>query len=317
MSETAPIADTHHTLPLAQGGQIRLIRLGGQRIYPPVILAHGTLSNAGTVRAFGDYLAAKGYDLWLLEWGGHGSSTAPRSRRNFEAPAFEDLPRALDFVREATCASRIFWVGHSGGGLLPLMYLARHPELQAEFAGLVTLGAQSTGAIQSRRHRFWILTLFALTQMMGRTPRFIRTMGDEGEPTTLLAQWALWNLKGAWTGWDGMDYLEGASRITIPSLIMAGTRDEIAPVQGCEAVFDALGSGDKTFITCGKADGFSRDFSHGGLVRGRPAEREVFPLVEAWLRERAGAEDPLTAVPSLSPQEYDLPQDGGPAVSPP
>jgi pimeloyl-ACP methyl ester carboxylesterase len=293
MGPIIQMTDTHHTLPLEKGGQIRLIRLGGSRtLAPPVILAHGTLSNAGTVWAFGKALAAEGHDVWLLEWGGHGSSTAPKSRRNFEAPAVEDLPRALAFVLEKTKAGTVFWVGHSGGGLLPLMYLARNPECQSLFGGLVTLGAQTTGAAETRAHKLRALGLYGLTQILGRTPRVQSSMGDEGEPTTLLAQWAVWNLKKQWTGWDGMDYMEGLSRITIPCMILAGARDEIAPAAGCKTVFDQLGSPDKTWVNCGTADGFSRDFSHGGLVRGTPAREEIFPKIGAWLRERS---DPVDA----------------------
>ena len=287
MMDSECMPDSHYTLPLAGGGQIRVIRLAGSRQFPlPVILAHGTLSNGGTVRSFGDCLAGLGHDTWLLEWGGHGSSTPPRARRNFEAPAFDDLPRALEFVKEKTAAPRVFWVGHSGGGLLPLMYMARHPEAQASFAGLVTLGAQATCAALTRKHKIRALALYLLTQVMGRTPKLAAAMGDEGEPTILLAQWARWNLKGRWRGWDGMDYLAGLGHIGIPCLTLAGAKDDIAPVDGCQAVFDALGSQDKTMVICGTAAGFSRDYSHGGLIRGRAAETEVFPRVGAWLKAR-------------------------------
>ncbi len=287
MMENASDSDTHCTLPLDGGGQIRLIRLSGPRqISVPLILAHGTLSNGATVRSFGDYLSGLGFDVWLLEWGGHGSSTASCARRNFEAPAFDDLPRAVGFVKETTNASRVFWVGHSGGGLLPLMFMVRNPEIQSEFAGLVTLGAQVTGAARTRKHKFRALGLYVLTQVLGRTPRVDATMGDEGEPTVLLAQWALWNLRGKWHGWDGFDYMAGLKQVTVPCLTIAGGADDIAPVDGCREIFDALGGTDKTMITCAKADGFSRDFSHGGLARGSAAETEVFPKVAAWLNAR-------------------------------
>jgi alpha-beta hydrolase superfamily lysophospholipase len=287
MNVTA-MPDTHHTLPLEKGGQIRLIHLAGsRRISPPVILAHGTLSNGGTVRSFGDFLSGNGHDTWILEWGGHGSTTAPGSRQNFEAPAFDDLPRALAFVRETTAASQVFWVGHSGGGLLPLMHMARHPETQAGFAGLVTLGAQATCAALTPKHRFRALGLYLLTQVMGRTPRLTEAMGDEGEPTMLLAQWAWWNLRGQWRGRGKIDYLAGLGQIKIPCLTLAGTGDDIAPVEGCQAIFDALGSQDKTMIACGNCHGFSKDFSHGALVRGTAAETQIFPKIADWLAKRS------------------------------
>lgn len=179
-------------------------------------------------------------------------------------------------------------MGHSGGGLLPLMYLARYPEYQPGFSGLVTLGAQATGAAETRAHKFRALALYVVTQVLGRTPRVRAAMGDEGEPTALLAQWALWNLKGQWKGRDGMDYMARLGGIHIPGLVIAGSRDEIAPVKGCETVCNRLGSPDKTWVECGLASGFSRDYSHGGLSRGTAAAREIFPMVSAWIRERSG-----------------------------
>lgn len=272
---------------MKEGGHICLAHLGTGRQAKglPLILAHGTLSNAGTVEGLGRYLAGQGYDVWLLEWGGHGKSLAPQGNRDFEAPAFADLPQALDFVRARTGHAKVFWIGHSGGGLLALMHLARYPQAQDCFAGLALLGSQATDAARTFAHKVRAVFLYGLTRIMGRTPRLFASMGDEGEPTQLLAQWAVWNLSGRWLGRDGFNYLSALESLKIPCLVMAGTRDVIAPAKGCRQVFDRLGSQDKTWVLCGKAQGFSREFSHGGLVYESTARQEVFPMILDWLRE--------------------------------
>lgn len=270
-----------------QGGSISLRRLLPSRIIGhPIVIAHGTISNGEAVQDLALYLAGLGFDCWILEWGGHGNSHAAHRRQNFEYPAFNDLPVAVEFVLGKTQQSKLLWVSHSGGGHLPLMFLARYPEKQNLFAGLVTIGAQATDGAAGIQHKLRAVALWAVTILLGQTPKFVVSMGSEGEPTCLLAQWAVWNLRGQWLGKDGFDYLAGLGSIGIPALIMAGGNDNIAPVLGCEKVFTALGSEDKSWKVCSRAEGFSKDFTHGQLIRGKAARAEVFPIVGKWISQQ-------------------------------
>ncbi len=278
------------------GGRIALhrIRADGTQSQP-VIVAHGTISNAATVRPLATFLARHGFDCWMLEWGGHGDSRHVSSRQNSEFPAFHDLPAAVDEVLTRTGSDQLFWVSHSGGGHLPLMYLGRHPEHQDQFAGLITLGTQSTHMARGLRNRLGLCALVGITTVLGRTPRAILPLGNEPEPTRLLAQWARWNLKRKWYGTDGLDYLAALEQVSIPVKIVAGARDQVAPADGCRAIFDALGGRDKTWVLCGTEAGFSRDFGHGELIRGQAAREELFPRMVRWLQERDKTRTPPTA----------------------
>ena len=272
-----------------KGGWISLRRLvsPGSTGYP-IVIAHGTISNGAAVQDLALYLAGLGYDCWILEWGGHGNSRTARERQNFEYPAFNDLPAAVDTVLNMTGQSKLFWVSHSGGGHLPLMYLARNPKKQNQFAGLVTLGAQATDGAMGIRYRLRAAALWGVTTLLGQTPKALVSVGSEGEPSCLLAQWAVWNLQGQWLGKDGFDYLAGLGSIGIPALMMAGGNDNIAPVSGCLKVFKALGSEDKSWRVCSTAEGFTKEFTHGQLIRGKAARAEVFPMVEEWISHRYG-----------------------------
>lgn len=84
-------------------------------------------------------------------------------------------------------------------------------------------------------------------------------------------------------GKDGTDYLQTFSDLEHPALIISGSADDIAPVEGCRLVYDALGSKNKTWVECGIAHGFSKNFTHGQLVMGRAAKAEIFPKVSQWL----------------------------------
>ncbi len=274
-------------IPMEGGGQIALRRLsqGSERAWP-VVVTHGTISSIEAVRQLGEHLADSGFDCWLLEWGGHGDSVASSREQNFEYPAHHDVPTAIEEVLDATQRRKLFWVSHSGGGHLVLMHLARRPELQGQVAGIVTMGAQATDAAMRPLDRLKTRLLWALTMLLAKTPKLVLPRGSDEEPTRLLAQWATWNLAGRWTGTDGFDYERGLSRVHVPVLMVAGGRDTIAPASGCRRLFDAIGSRDKTWLLCAVSEGFSKDFSHGQLVRGRAARDEVFPHIGDWLRAR-------------------------------
>lgn len=279
--------EKQYIVEMESGGKIALYRLNNSDpIGLPLIIAHGTISNSEAVRDLGRYLTQIGFDCWLLEWGGHGQSTAFNKRQDFEYPAFNDLPTAISKIIQVTGQQRVYWVSHSGGGHLALMYLARDLERQEKFAGLVTIGTQATDAALGLKNKVRALILWWVTNLFGQTPKVLVSVGTEGEPTRLLAQWSKWNLRQKWMGEDGFDYMNGLAKINIPALILAGRNDEIAPVSGCKKLYEALGSEDKTWLVCSISNNFSKDFTHGKLIHGEAAKNEIFPKVGEWLMKR-------------------------------
>lgn len=273
-----------HLLPMRAGGQVALHRY--KPVNPtglPVVVAHGTLSNQYAVEHLGSFLAAQGFDTWLLEWGGHGQAKPAHRTQNFEYPALNDLPAAIDFVVQHTGHSQLHWTSHSGGGLLALMLLARQPERISQIKTLSLIGAQVTDAAPNFREKMRVAALGALTRLLGHTPRKLVPIGPEGEPTLLLLQWCKWNLSGRWKGADGFDYLAALANVNVPALVIAGGRDEVAPPKGCRRIYEALG-GPKTWHECTVEQGFSKDFSHSQMIRGEAAKTEVFPLLKRFIQ---------------------------------
>ncbi len=280
-------SNKQHIIEMESGGKIALYRLKPPNpVGFPLIVTHGTISNAKVVRGLGRFLARLGFDCWLLEWGGHGQSEAASSWQNFEYPAFHDVPAAITAVLTYTQQAKLFWVSHSGGGHLPLMYLARDPAREAKIAGLVTMGAQATDAALPLGQKVKAGVFWGVTMLLGRTPLRMLPMGNEPEPTRLLAQWFIWNIRQRWLGVDGFDYMAALTRLTIPALMFAGGNDIIAPASGCRKFFEAMGSVDKSWFHCAVSAGFSEDYNHAQLVIGRGARKELFPKVGDWLRQR-------------------------------
>ena len=278
--------EEHHLVAMKKGGRVSLLRYNGGNGGSPVIVTHGTFSNVDTVIDLGLYLANQGFDCWLLEWGGHGKSIAPSKLNNFEYPAFNDAQEAIQFVLKHTNQKKLYWVSHSGGGHLALMKLGRNPQTQFEIAGLVIMGAQATDAAIGLKNKTNAVILWIITKLLGRIPKTLIPLGNEGEPTSLLAQWSGWNLRQKWLGKDGFDYMKALEKISIPALVIAGIKDDIAPATGCRKLYDSLGSSDKSWLLCSLEAGFSKDYTHGQLIRGTTAKRELFPKIDEWLKGR-------------------------------
>lgn len=123
----------------------------------PMLLVHGFCQNrhAWTSGEFVKNLLFFGIDIHILELRGHGKSSvelqrerAARFGRNVPADIewdwdidsyfLYDLPAAVAGVRRITRRTRIFYCGHSMGGILGYGYAGIHQE---HFDGLITIGA--------------------------------------------------------------------------------------------------------------------------------------------------------------------------------
>ena len=67
----------------------------------------------------------------------------------------------------------------------------------------------------------------------------------------------------------------------------AADRFHASPARGRRLVA-ALGSADASFLELGRAGGLPRDYGHVDVLRGAAAEREVLPLLDAWIDARSG-----------------------------
>jgi oxygen-independent coproporphyrinogen III oxidase len=269
--------------------ELSLLRVYGDVWHDsPVVLSHGTFSNAQTCTRLATYLAENGFDCWVLELRGHGRSEVGPVHPDFERFSELDVPAALRAVRHNTRNKPLFWVGHSGGGLVLLMHLARHPEALAQVKGIVTLASQATDAGMTWSGWAKIALSAAGNNLLGYAPGPLFKLGPENEFRGVMNQWFRWNWNGRWTGHDGFDYLEGLGRITVPALCVAGGGDRfIAPYQGCRRLYNALGGPDKQMMFCAKSEGYGEDYSHARIITSRRAQQEIWPIISEWLAKRA------------------------------
>jgi pimeloyl-ACP methyl ester carboxylesterase len=138
----------------------------------PLLLVHGFSQNrhAWTSGEFVKNLLFFGCDIHILELRGHGKSSIAfqkerAARFNRPPPAdldygwdidsyfLYDLPAAISGVKRITRRKRIFYCGHSMGGILGYGYAGIHDD----FEGLITIGSPA-----DLGRGFFFLKLFAL-----------------------------------------------------------------------------------------------------------------------------------------------------------
>lgn len=281
----------------ADGVELALYRAcgSGRRAAPPLLMVHGTFSNrtfflgAGE-RGLGRYLRDRGHDVWVAELRGHGrSGDAGRANTwHFEDWIRLDAPALVQGVLEATGAERVAWIGHSAGGVIAVAFGATGHPLGVRLAALVLAGSPAPTGLGPVQYPMAAAGL-TMTRLLGRFPARALGIGPEDEHPGIFAQWMRWNLRGRWLGDDGTDYFGLARRVSAPALALAGGGDRlIAPPRLCRDLLEATSSDDRTFVTCGRKQGFRENYNHHRLIASSNAREEVWPLIAGWLEERFG-----------------------------
>jgi pimeloyl-ACP methyl ester carboxylesterase len=263
------------------------------------------------------YLAAAGYDAWVVELRGRGLSTRPRLFSglhydwSFDEYAERDLPAALATVARVTGARRAHLLGFSSGALACYAAMTG-PKPPLEVASLVALGGPSTfkraGShvsgrvlrnIRWLRHRFLMRVLAPVSgywhpypiqlihnpeNMDGQTQRRAMVNLIANFSRNELLQYGDWLEHDVFRSIDHRrDYRAELPRITAPSLFLAGPRDVLAPPDAVKDAFEAVSSTDKRFLILSRAQGFSVNYGHFDMLLGTHARKDVFPVIRAWL----------------------------------
>jgi pimeloyl-ACP methyl ester carboxylesterase len=99
-----------------------------------------------------------------------------------------------------------------------------------------------------------------------------------------LLQYSDWILNDVFRSIDHRrDYRAELGRIQAPALLLAGPRDVLAPPDAVKFTYESLGSPDKQFVICSRAQGLRVNYGHFDMVFGREAPSEIFPIVARWL----------------------------------
>ena len=230
------------------------------------------------------YLREHGFDCWMFERRGLGDSDKLNSAEHSLFHTFEhDLPAVQQYLATQG-VSRAFYIGHSFGGVLNALSLAKGYLKPEGVAGLVTLSSQLTVGKRLLNKPYSGL-VYAITAVLGHFPARRFGMGPENESTRAmrdccrLVAWAKGKDSRNANFWHGFD------DIRCPVLGVGSDGDTVDPAEGCQQLLSAMGSHQKTFIQLGKRQGHRQDYDHVGMVVSKDAQQEVWPLLLDWLEQ--------------------------------
>lgn len=270
-------------------------------------------------------LTRAGFDVWVLETRGHGRATVPKGASwTIDDEVREDVSRAIETVLDVTDAKKVLWVGHSWGGILQYFYFATQQPLRDRIAGVVAIGSPGTLQYAPRlrllRGPGWLLAHglrralplawlgrlgVPIASWLNLFPKLflakVAPMDDpllrrlfaslaEDVPVGIVRQCLSWVRSGRLHSSDGTPLEDGLKHLDVPTLLVAGSADALAPPDAMKFVADRVGTEDVQFVVMGKERGCDVDYGHGGLLLGRHAPDEVYPVVERWLVRHATSE---------------------------
>ncbi|RBP53635.1 alpha/beta hydrolase [Arenicella xantha] len=243
-----------------------------------VMLIHGLGEHCQRYDALGEFLNQYGYALSAIDLPCHGHSEGKRghidSFDEFQSAALKLHAR----IRESYPDTPLFLLGHSMGGLIAARFLLDH---QDKFSGALLSGA----AIQSPQEPpKWqvaiikgIAKLFPKAAMLqldasaiSRDPEVVdKYMADPLVSKDKLSARFLVEMTNT------MDTVKAnAAKITLPILIMHGTKDVMTAPEGSQLLFNSVSSPDKHINLY---DGLYHE------IFNEPEGQQIFAEVVTWL----------------------------------
>jgi alpha-beta hydrolase superfamily lysophospholipase len=251
-----------------------------------VVIAHGAGEHVGRYEHVASRLVTGGFAVYGLDHRGHGHSEGPRALIDRRAYAVHDMDQVVVLAAEAHPGEDMFLLGHSMGGCLALCYTREH---QDRLTGLILSGplAALDAAPAPMRVLANVLSvvspklpLIAVDpSLVSRDPDVVRAY--ETDPLVYHGKLPVRTIAELAAAIEKFPSEVGA--ITIPTLIMYGTADQLCPTAGSMMLSEKVGAADKTVIPY---DGLYHE------ILNEPEQAKVMDDMCAWLSARVGVAAP-------------------------
>ncbi len=250
------------------------------------VISHGASEHSDRYRHVAQRLLADGYAVYAIEHRGHGRSEGSRALIDRLDRAVADLDTLVLMASGQHPDAQLFLIGHSMGAALALSYATAH---QDRLAGLILSGSLAALAAAPAPLRAAARILSAIAPslplfpidatLVSRDPEVVKAYIEDplvhhGKlPVRTVAELA-----------SAIDaFPESVRAITIPTLIMYGTADQLCPIEGSVMLGDRIGAEDKSVK------------AYEGLyheIFNEPEQAQVLDDMCAWLAAH------VTAVPA-------------------
>ena len=205
-----------------------------------------------------------------------------------------DIPKAVKILSEEYGkGEKVALIGHSAGGAAVLAAYAQqgisieHPSTIRKLTrALILLSTPAPFGRYDLHKRIFCELACLLLLTLGRCPSRLLRLGTSDDLGSMISSWLRWNTRRKWMALDGSDILQKVSEVSCPVLHGTGIGDTFAaPPSHCRALFQLIGSPDKTFIEFGRATGYPIDYTHANILAGGHSIL-VWNTLLTWLNER-------------------------------
>ncbi|HXH23523.1 MAG TPA: lysophospholipase [Dehalococcoidia bacterium] len=206
-----------------------------------LLIAHGYAEHSGRYQNVVRLAVPRGYAVYALDHRGHGRSDGERVQVDSFEDYLTDLKTFFDLVSAAQPGKKVFLIGHSMGAAIATGYAVRH---QHELAGLVLSGGGITPKDPARAEAVRAATpprTGDLASTLSRDPAVIEAYRNDplvytGPPPERSAIRAMFS----------QQLPDLVPEIRLPILIMAGGASPLGDGPRSRALYEDVGSADKT-----------------------------------------------------------------------
>lgn len=256
-------------------GPGRLLRLSGDDTAgAPVLMTHGTYSNADTMQPLAQFLHALGRKVFIIEWRDRGGRPG---EFDFHDLAEDEISKAVLHLNEP-----VHLLAHSGGGM-SLCFAQENPGIRALTKSLTLIATQGTHLSDAPGMAYPLIRAMGrVSRLLGYWPKRFPGLGPCDESARLVCQWIEFNKARKISTRSGADLFDQLQSLMLPVLALAGAADvAVARPEGCKALADAFGTTSQFHVCAKDSDG--EDFTHSRLIRSRAAARSVWPRIATFI----------------------------------
>jgi alpha-beta hydrolase superfamily lysophospholipase len=213
-----------------------------------IVLVHGLNSHSGYYQWVADQFTSNQYAVYALDLEGRGKSEGERFYVASIYDFVSEVDQLVDIAKSANSGLPVFVLGHSAGGVVACLYALEH---QAKINGLIC----ESFAYQVPAPDFALSVLKGLSHLaphlhtiklknedFSRDRAVVEAMNNdpliahESQPSKTMEQLVIADER----------LKKEFGLITLPVLILHGTKDNATKFSGSQFFFDHAGSADKT-----------------------------------------------------------------------
>ena len=213
-----------------------------------IVLVHGLNSHSGYYHWVADQFVAIQYAVYALDLEGRGMSEGERFYVESIYNWVGEVDQLVDIAKSANPGLPVFVLGHSAGGVVACLYTLEHQEkirglICESFAFQVPAPDFALSVLKGLSHIAPHLhTIKLKNEDFSRDGAVVETMNDdpliahESQPSKTMEQLVIADER----------LKKEFPRITLPVLILHGTKDNATKFSGSQFFYDHAGSSDKT-----------------------------------------------------------------------